>query len=128
MAPKMAQLALDEKIEAYNLPQGVISQMYGTIASHKPGVITKTGLHTFIDPRLEGGRMNKRTTEDIVRVIELDGEEWLFYPNQKIDVALVRGTTADEHGNITYEEEASRLDGVSLAQAARTAAASSSRR
>ncbi len=119
MAPKMAQLALDEKIEAYNLPQGVISQMYGTIASHKPGVITKTGLHTFIDPRLEGGRMNKRTTEDIVRVIELDGEEWLFYPNQKIDVALVRGTTADEHGNITYEEEASRLDGVSLAQAAR---------
>lgn len=119
MAPKMAQLALDEKIEAYNLPQGVISQMFQTIASHKPGVITKTGLHTFIDPRLEGGRMNRRTTEQIVRVLELDGEEWLYYPNQKIDVALVRGTTADLHGNLTYEEEAARLDGVSLAQAAK---------
>ena len=119
MAPKMAQLALDEKIEAYNLPQGVISQMFQTIASNKPGVITKTGLHTFIDPRLEGGRMNKRTTEDIVKVITLDGEEWLYYPNINLDVAIVRGTTADLKGNITYEEEAARLDGVSIAQAAK---------
>lgn len=59
MAPKMAQLALEEKIEAYNFPQGVLSQMYQAVAAHKPGVITKTGLHTFIDPRLEGGRMNQ---------------------------------------------------------------------
>ncbi len=119
MAPKMARLALDEKIEAYNFPQGVLSQMYQAIAAHKPGVITKTGLHTFIDPRIEGGRMNAVTTEDLVKVIELEGEEWLFYPSMKIDVGIVRGTTADTNGNITYEEEAARLDGVSLAQAAK---------
>lgn len=119
MAPKMAQLALDEKIEAYNLPQGVISQMFQTIASNKPGVITKTGLHTFIDPRLEGGRMNQSARDELVQVINLDGGEWLYYPNINIDVALVRGTTADLNGNITYEEEAARLDGVSIAQAAR---------
>ena len=119
MAPKMAQLALDEKIEAYNFPQGVLSQMYQAVAAHKPGVITKTGLHTFIDPRIEGGRMNQVTKEDLVKVLELDGEEWLWYPAVKFDVGLVRGTTADCHGNITFEEEAAVLDGVSLAQAAK---------
>lgn len=118
MAPKMAQLALDEKIDAYNFPQGVLSQMYQAVAANKPGVITKTGLHTFIDPRIEGGKMNKRTTKDLVRVLELDGEEWLWYPAIKFDVGLVRGTSADVNGNITYEEEAAVLDGVSLAQAA----------
>lgn len=119
MAPSMAQLALDEKIEAYNLPQGVISQMYQTIASHKPGVITKTGLNTFIDPRIEGGKMNASAKEDLVRLIELEGEEWLLYPNIKIDAAFIRGTTADENGNISFEEEAAVLDGVSIAQAAK---------
>lgn len=119
MAPKMGQLALEEKIEAYNLPQGVLSQMYQTIASHKPGVITKTGLHTFLDPRIEGGKMNARAQEDLVKVLELEGEEWLFYPNIPMKVALIRGTTADENGNITYEEEAAVLDGISLAQAAK---------
>ncbi len=118
MAPKMAQLALEEKIEAYNFPQGVLSQMYQAVAAHKPGVITKTGLHTFIDPRLEGGRMNQSAKEELVQVIELGGEEWLWYPAIPFDVGLVRGTTADCHGNITYEEEAAVLDGVSLAQAA----------
>ena len=119
MAPKMAELALQEKIEAYNLPQGVISQMYQSIAAHKPGVITKTGLNTFIDPRLEGGKMNKRAQEDLVKVVELEGEEWLFFPNIPVNVALVRGTTADENGNITYEEEAAVLEGISIAQAAK---------
>lgn len=118
MAPKMAQLALEEKIEAYNLPQGVISQMYQTIASGKPGVITKTGLHTFIDPRLEGGKMNKSAKEDLVKIINIDGEEWLYYKNIKIDVAIVKGTTADINGNISAEEEAAILEGISIAQAA----------
>lgn len=118
MAPKMAQLALDEKIDAYNFPQGVMSQMYQAVAANKPGVITKTGLHTFIDPRVEGGRMNRRTVKDMVKVIELGGEEWLWYPALKFDVGLVRGTSADCNGNITYEEEAAVLDGISLAQAA----------
>lgn len=118
MAPKMAQLAQEEKIEAYNFPQGVLSQMYQAVAGNKPGVITKIGLHTFIDPRVEGGRMNRSAKEDLVQVIELNGEEWLFYPSMKFDVGLVRGTAADCNGNITYEEEAAILDGMALAQAA----------
>lgn len=117
MAPKMARLALEEKIEAYNFPQGVLSQMYPAVAGHKPGVITKIGLHTFIDPRVEGGKMNRSAKEDLVEVIELGGEEWLLYRAMKFDVGLVRGTTADCNGNITYEEEAAILDGMSLAQA-----------
>lgn len=119
MAPAMARLAQEEKIEAYNLPQGVISQMYQSIAANKPGVFTKTGLNTFIDPRIEGGKMNQSAKEDLVKVIELEGEEWLLFPNMKIDVALIRGTTADENGNISYEEEAAVLDGISIAQAAK---------
>ncbi|MDO5408007.1 MAG: CoA-transferase [Eubacteriales bacterium] len=118
MAPKMAQLAQEEKIEAYNFPQGVLSQMYQAVAANKPGVITKIGLHTFIDPRVEGGKMNKSAKEELVQVIELGGEEWLFYPSMKFDIGLVRGTTADCSGNITYEEEAAVLDGMALAQAA----------
>ncbi|MCD8054359.1 MAG: acyl CoA:acetate/3-ketoacid CoA transferase [Lachnospiraceae bacterium] len=120
MAPKMARLALEEKVEAYNFPQGVMSQMYRAVAARTPGVITKTGLHTYIDPRVEGGKMNRSATEDLVRVIQLDGEEWLWYPAYKFDVGLVRGTTADCRGNITYEEEAAVLDGISLAQAVRS--------
>lgn len=117
MAPKMGRLALEEKIEAYNFPQGVLSQLYQAVAAKKPGVITKTGLHTFIDPRIEGGKMNRRATEDLVRLLEIDGEEWLFYPSMKYDFGLVRGTTADAKGNISFEEEAAVLEAVSLCQA-----------
>ncbi len=119
MAPKMAQLAYEEKIEAYNFPQGVLSQMYPAIAGNKPGVFTKIGLQTFIDPRIEGGRMNRRATEELVKLIEIDGEEWLFFPKFKIDVCLIRGTTADTDGNITLEQEAAILEGISIAQAAK---------
>lgn len=119
MAPKMGQLALEEKIEAYNFPQGVLSQMYPAVAAHRPGVITKTGLGTFIDPRVEGGKMNKSAKEDLVKVIELNGEEWLHYQPLNFDVGLIRGTTADEDGNLSFEEEAAILDAVSLAQAAK---------
>jgi propionate CoA-transferase len=77
------------------------------------------GLHTYIDPRLEGGKMNAITTQDLVRVVELDGEEWLFFPRPNIDIALIRGTTADLKGNITCEEEPAILEGISIAQAAR---------
>ena len=83
MAPKMARMIMDNQIESYNFPQGVISQMYGTVAARKPGVFTKVGLQTYIDPRLEGGKMNDITREDLVRVMEIDGEEWLFFPSLK---------------------------------------------
>jgi acyl CoA:acetate/3-ketoacid CoA transferase len=119
MAPKMARMIALNQIESYNFPQGVLSQLYSAIAARQPGVITKVGLNTYIDPRLEGGRMNTITTEEIVRVIEIDGEEWLFYPSLKFDVALVRGTTADMKGNITAEEEAAIHEGISIAHAAK---------
>ncbi len=119
MAPKMAQMIMDEQIESYNFPQGVLSQMFSTVAARRPGVFTKVGLHTYIDPRIEGGKMNAVTTDDLVRVMEIDGEEWLFFPSFKIDVAFVRGTTADTKGNISSEEEAAILEGISIAQAAK---------
>lgn len=119
MAPKMAQLIHDNQVECYNFPQGVLSQMYSAVAARKPGVFTKVGLHTYIDPRVEGGKMNAITTEDLVEVMELAGEEWLFFPRFHIDVAIVRGTTADTKGNITSEEEAAIHEGIAIAQAAK---------
>jgi propionate CoA-transferase len=119
MAPQMAQLIIANQVESYNFPQGVLSQLYSAIAARKPGVFTKVGLHTYIDPRLEGGKMNRITRQDLVKVIVIDGEEWLFFPRFKIDVAMVRGTTADLKGNITAEEEAAILEGISAAQAAK---------
>jgi acyl CoA:acetate/3-ketoacid CoA transferase len=119
MAPKMARMISNNEMESYNLPQGVMSQLYSAIAARQPGVLTKIGLHTYIDPRLEGGRMNRITTEDLVRVVTFDGEEWLYYPRLRMDVAFVRGTTADVRGNVTSEEEAAIHEGISIAQAVR---------
>lgn len=119
MAPKMGKLISDNVVECYNFPQGVISHLYGAIGGRKPGVFTKVGLGTYIDPRLEGGRMNAITTEELVRVMEIDGEEWLYFPRIKIDVAIIRGTYIDTHGNLSYEEEPVLLEGNAIAQAAR---------
>ena len=117
MAPKMGKLIQENKVEAYNFPQGVLAHMYRAVAARTPGVITKVGLETYIDPRIEGGKMNEITTEDLVKVIEIEGEEWLFWPGFKFDVAFIRGTTADTRGNISSEEEGAFLEGISIAQA-----------
>ena len=117
LVPALGALALDERIEAYCLPQGVMSHLYRETAAGRPGLITGVGLGTFVDPRVDGGRMNAVSTEQVVRVIELDGEEFLFYPCRPIDVAFLRGTTADELGNVTMEREAAMLDTLSIAQA-----------
>ena len=117
LVPALGALALNGQIEAYCLPQGVICHLYRETAAGRPGLITRVGLGTFVDPRVEGGRMNAASTEEVVRVIELEGEEFLFYPCRPIDVALVRGTTADELGNVTMEREAALLDTLSIAQA-----------
>lgn len=119
MAPKLAKLALEERIEAYNFPQGAISQLLREVAGGRPGLVTHIGIKTFVDPRLEGGRLNTKTTEELVQITELGDRECLFYPAFKIDVAFIRATTADELGNLTFEEEAAFLDALSIAQATR---------
>lgn len=117
--PNIVKLAKENKIYAYNLPQGVICQLYRTRASGKPGFFSKIGLHTFVDPRLEGGKVNDITTKDIVKLVDIDGEEWLFYKVGKVDVAIIRGTTADPMGNITMEKEALFQDNLAQAMAAK---------
>ena len=117
LAPKLGKLISDNAVEAYNLPQGVILHMIRNMAGAKPGVITHVGLKTFADPRVEGGKLNAKTTEDIVKVISIEGKEYLHYLPQKIDVAFIRGTSADEKGNLTMEKECVLLEAFHLAQA-----------
>lgn len=119
LIPKLQRLVFDNKVEGYNLPLGTISLMFRDIAGHRPGTFTKIGLKTFVDPRLEGAKMNERSKEDLVEVVNLHGEEWLLYKSFPLNVALIRATYCDEDGNATMEKEAATLDSLSIAQAAK---------
>ena len=125
-APALSRLALDERCAAFNLPQGVITQLYRAIAGDKPGVVTRIGLHTFVDPLLDGGAINgvardavARGARRFVERLTLRGVPWLLYPSFPIDVALIRGTSVDSRGNLSTEHEAFHHELLAIAQAAR---------
>ena len=122
LAPKLQKLIRENKIFGYNFPQGVVSHFYRDIAAHRPGTISIVGMGTFVDPREEGGKINDLTKEkgdDLIEVIQINGQEYLFYKAIPINVAIIRGTTADADGNITMEREALTLDALSMAMAAK---------
>ncbi len=116
-AAQMNELVKQNKIQAHCLPQGVVVNLWREIAAGRPGLITKVGLGTFVDPRIEGGKMNEVTTEELVELIEIKGEEYLLYKTFPINVALIRGTTCDENGNLTMEKEGFINEALALSQA-----------
>jgi propionate CoA-transferase len=119
LVPKLARMAVDGAIEAYNLPLGTLTQLFRDIAGRRAGTLTKVGMRTFVDPRQDGGRINAVTKDDLVKLMTIDGDEWLFYKAFPVAVSLLRGTTADLSGNITMEREALILDNLALAMAAK---------
>jgi propionate CoA-transferase len=119
LVPQIGKRALENDFEAYNLPQGILTNFYRAVAARRPGVFTKVGLGTFADPRIEGGKISKKAGEDIVEIITIGGEEWLFMKAFPVDCVFIRGTTADTRGNVTMEREALIVDALAMAMAAR---------
>ena len=117
LVPKIGRLVLENEFETYNFPQGTLTNFFRAVAGNRPGFFSKVGLGTFVDPRIEGGKTNEKAKDDLLRIIEIDGEEWLFMKSFPIDVCFVRGTTADTTGNVTMEREVLCVDALSLAMA-----------
>ncbi len=119
LAPKLQPLVVGNKVEAYNFPQGAIAQLLRDSAAGKPRTITKVGLGTFVDPDIDGGKLNEFTKEDLVEKIKFDGKDYLAYKTQKVDVAILKGTESDEKGNIGFSKEPLTLESLALAMNAR---------
>lgn len=121
LVPRLQKLALENKLSAYNLPQGVISHLFRDIAAGKLGVLTHVGLKTFADPRLEGGKINDVSKKDVdlVKVVNIEGEERLLYKAFPINVGIIRATYADSQGNCTMEHEGALAETLAIAQAAK---------
>ena len=118
-AQEMLKLAMSNEIEAYALPQGILQQLYRCTGAKQPGLLSKIGMGTYVDPRQIGGKICQACKEDIVKLMNIEGEDWLYYKAQPVTVALLRGTTSDEYGNITLEQEALRLEDLEVAIAAK---------
>jgi propionate CoA-transferase len=119
VVPHVRKLIEDGEIECYVFPQGVVHQLYRASAAKQPGILTKIGIGTYIDPRQDGGKLNNATTEELVELMLIDGEEYLFFRSRPINVAVIRGTSADGRGNVTVEEEALKLELLEVALAAK---------
>lgn len=117
--PKLGQMVEEEKIEAFNIPQGILSHLYRESAAGRPRLITKVGLGTFVDPDIDGAKVNSITTGTMVDKVQIDGEDYLSYHVPPVTVAMIRGTSADEQGNISFENEPLTLEGLSIAMAAK---------
>ena len=117
-SPKIWQMIIENQVEAYNIPSGILFHMHRESAAGRPGILTKVGMDTFVDPRRQGARMND-CSPDFVRIVNFEGDEWLFFPSIPPNVAIIRATTADEHGNLTMEHEGAYLGAFDQALAAR---------
>jgi len=118
-SPKIWQMIYANEVEAYNIPSGLLFHMHREAAAKRPGVLTKVGMDTYLDPAISGGRMNDHTKEDVVTRVDFDGEEWLYLKSIPVDVTIIRGTTSDERGNIAMEDEGGYLGVYDQALAAR---------
>ncbi len=118
-SPKIWQMIIDDQVEAYNVPSGILFHMHRESAAGRPGVLTKVGMDTFVDPRRNGARMNKCAPDEIVRLVQFEGDDWLFFPSIPPDVAIIRATTSDERGDLTMEHEGAYLGALDQALAAR---------
>jgi len=119
LSPAQQRLIAENQVQAVGLPAGTISLLYREIAAGRPGLLTDIGLGTYVDPRQDAGAMNTVTTDGVGEIVELGGREWIFYPTFPIDVALIRASVADRHGNLSMEDEAALSDNLAIAQAAR---------